>query len=332
LRGLAGGLPHRRVTDHRSAERVVEPSQIVADRNPAATFIKNASAGIVDDDAGHGDGVYLRIGPKAIILHRVTAQQMAVEAAEMDQRRSSRLRHPQPVAARRPGMAHQHAVGTRADMLAEQLVVRGEAAIGDDDRVGEDREIAITGPRVDADHAAAFEPQRRGPGAEQHAALALLQALTELVDHAIGPASAPVLAGKRSAWRRQRKAVPVDRAALGKGRTLARQPIDRAAGIVGDRSSEVRVGLTAGLPVDGGQQLVATELHVVVGDMKDAAGPARTAQIVVVGAGFDDRGAQAQLGAAQRRAQPGKSAADRDEVEMQRFSHASMVTAGKARA
>ncbi len=49
--------------------------------------------------------------------------------------------------------------------------------------------------------------------------------------------------------------------------------------------------------------------------MEDAAGPARAAQIALVGTLFDDGSAQPQLGAAQRRDQTGETAADRYEIE-----------------
>jgi len=152
-------------------------------------------------------------------------------------------------------------------------------------------------------------------------ALALFEPATQRVDHLIGSAPAPILSGDRGTGRREREAMPVDRARLGEGGALTRQPIDRATGILGNRGGERGIGLAVGLPVDRGDQLIPTELHVVIGDMKNASGPARAAQIIVVGAGLQHGGAQAQLCAAQRRAQPGETAADRHQVEMQRLFH-----------
>ncbi len=127
--------------------------------------------------------------------------------------------------------------------------------------------------------------------------------------------------------------MPVDRARLGERGALACQPVDGAPGILGDRGGEIEIDLAAGLAVDRGEQLVPAQFHVVIGNVKDAAGPARAAQILVAGdLGFQNRGAQPQFGAAQGGAQSGKAAADRHQVEMQGLVHPIILAASERRA
>jgi hypothetical protein len=100
---------------------------------------------------------------------------MAVEAVESGDRGTRRLGHPKPVADRGAGMTHQHAVGARADMLAEQLGVAGKSAIGDNDGLGADVELVAAAARLDSDATTALDSQGAGARAEKHPSLPLLE-------------------------------------------------------------------------------------------------------------------------------------------------------------
>jgi hypothetical protein len=115
--------------------------------------------------------------------------------------------------------------------------------------------------------------------------------------------------------------VPADRAGLGECCALAREPVDRARRIGGNRRRQFLIRLPAGLAVDCGKEVVRAQLHIVVGDVKNPAGPARAAQIFLVGARFEHYRAQPQFGASNSCAYPGEAAADRHQVEMHRFVH-----------
>jgi hypothetical protein len=115
--------------------------------------------------------------------------------------------------------------------------------------------------------------------------------------------------------------MPADRAGAGIAGALRRQPIDRAGAILSDRRGEFGLGFASGGARDRGDQFLRSQLYVVVGDMKNAAGPARAAQVALIGSLFDNRGAQPQFGAAQRADQPGKAAADRDQIELRMLAH-----------
>ena len=59
----------------------------------------------------------------------------------------------------------------------------------------------------------------------------------------------------------------------------------------------------------------------MVGDVEDAADPARAARIPVILTGFDDRTAQAEFGGADGRTKPRKAAADCYQIEAQAFAN-----------
>ena len=96
---------------------------------------------------------------------------MAVEPVEPNQRSTRADGHLQTVADRSTGMAHQHPVGPRPDIFAEQLGVAGEPTIGDDNRIGIDIQHRASLVRREADHPAALEAQRGRSGAKKDTTL-----------------------------------------------------------------------------------------------------------------------------------------------------------------
>ena len=246
---------------------------------------------------------------------------MAVEAVEPGQRRAGRLRHAQPVAGRAPGMALQHVLGMRPDMAPEQLGVARKPAIGDHDGARAHRKIGAVAPRHDPRATPVDQAQRGGTGSQKHPSLMRFETLFQLCDHQIRTAPLPVLAGHRRAGRRQRPAMPADRAGAGIAGALRCQPIDGARAIFRDRRGELGLRFASGGALDRADELCGSQLYVVVGDMKDPAGPARAAQIALVCALFEDCRAQPQFGAAQRGYQPGKAAADRHQIEFRMLGH-----------
>jgi hypothetical protein len=283
--------------------------------------IEDPVAAPIHHDRRSRHRIDLRIGPQPPVLHRVAAQQVAVEPVEPNQRGPRFGGHLQAVADRSAGMAHQHPVGPRPDIFAEQLGIAGKPAISDDDGIGTDIQRFAVLVRRDADDPTALQTQRRRSGAEEEPTVPLLEPPAQVAEQPVRAAPLPILSGHRQARRRQCEAMPADRAGLGERCTLAREPVDRAARIGGDRRRQLLIRLPAGLTVDCGEQRIRAQLHVVVGDVKNPAGPARAALVALVGAGFEHGRAQPQFGAPHRRAQPGEAAADRDHIEMHWLVH-----------
>ena len=156
-------------------ERVVEPGEVIGDRNAAQSLVKDPVAVLIHHDSRSRNRIDLRIGPQTLIFHRVAAQQMAVEPVEPNQRRARVSGHLQAVADRGAGVAHQHPVGPRPDIFAEQLGIAGKPAIGDDNRVGADIQHFAILVRREADDPAALQAQRCRSGAKKEPTLSLLE-------------------------------------------------------------------------------------------------------------------------------------------------------------
>jgi hypothetical protein len=101
---------------------------------------------------------------------------MAVKPVEPNQGGPSISGHPQAVADRCAGMAHQHAVGAWPDILAEQLRIAWEPAIGDDNRSGADIHRLAVLVCGHSDNLTALQAQRRRSGGKKKPALLLLEA------------------------------------------------------------------------------------------------------------------------------------------------------------
>ena len=86
----------------------------------------------------------------------------------------------------------------------------------------------------------------------------------QLTEQPIGATPPPILTSQRRTRRFERETVPIDPARPDKLGTLARQPIDCARRIRGNRRSKLGIGLAVRLPIDRRQQLSRAQLHVVV--------------------------------------------------------------------
>src|SRR5215472_16322307 len=107
---------------------------------------------------------------------------MAVKPVEPDQGSTCISGHLQAVADRGASMAHQHPVGARPDILAEQLGTTRKPAIGDDNISGTDIHHLAILLRSNANDLALLHAQRCRSGAKKKPTLYLLKLLRQFTE------------------------------------------------------------------------------------------------------------------------------------------------------
>ncbi len=212
----------------------------------------------------------------------------------------------------------QHAIRARGNVLRNHFPIGREAAVGDHHGLGGDALAGAVTDGIDADASAVLDGQRFDPDATHHGAATFREILLQPLHEQVGATILPIQPCDRPPRRRQHflSRLIVLQRALYERRALLRQPIDSTLAVSCERAGHRRMRVCAVALHDGAESPIRLRHDRQSHDIADAGRKPRAARITLFAARFENCRRQSRLHGAARGDQPGKTAADGDDVKL----------------